>query len=163
MGMQEGVAAVPRPERSRSTVSRVSTARIVLFAALGLLVLSGAAFGLSDEAPSRRREIAPPRREACLLKKFPYSAERQAGYVSKARADMPAPVAVTAEQPGALVTGLTHLFGGQTDHEKQEAAQVPWSSASSGSNAAEALRPVFQSGVAGRGVSASQPTASPSR
>ncbi len=52
-----------------------------------------------------------------------YSAELQAGYVSKARADMPAPVAVTAEQPGALVTGLTHLFGGQTDHEKQEAAQ----------------------------------------
>ncbi|MFD9698970.1 PPE domain-containing protein [Lentzea sp. NPDC059081] len=52
-----------------------------------------------------------------------YSAELQAGYVSKARADMPAPVNVTAEQPGALVTGLTHLFGGQTDHEKQEAAQ----------------------------------------
>ena len=52
-----------------------------------------------------------------------YSAELQAGYISKARADMPAPVAVTAEQPGALVTGLTHLFGGQTDHEKQEAAQ----------------------------------------
>ncbi|MDX8051925.1 PPE domain-containing protein [Lentzea sp. BCCO 10_0798] len=52
-----------------------------------------------------------------------YSAELQAGYVSKARADMPAPVKVTAEQPGALVTGLTHLFGGQTDHEKQEAAQ----------------------------------------
>ncbi|HEX7304411.1 PPE domain-containing protein [Lentzea sp.] len=52
-----------------------------------------------------------------------YSAELQAGYVSKARADMPAPVTVTAEQPGALVAGLTHLFGGQTDHEKQEAAQ----------------------------------------
>ena len=52
-----------------------------------------------------------------------YSAELQAGYVSKARADMPSPVNVTAEQPGALVTGITHLFGGQTDHEKQEAAQ----------------------------------------
>ncbi|WP_439661702.1 PPE domain-containing protein [Lentzea sp. HUAS TT2] len=52
-----------------------------------------------------------------------YSAELQAGYVSKARADMPAPVTVTAEQPGALVSGITHLFGGQTDHEKQEAAQ----------------------------------------
>ncbi|MEU3647873.1 PPE domain-containing protein [Lentzea sp. NPDC034063] len=52
-----------------------------------------------------------------------YSAELQAGYVSKARADMPAPVNVTAEQPGALVSGITHLFGGQTDHEKQEAAQ----------------------------------------
>ncbi|MFI6097347.1 PPE domain-containing protein [Lentzea sp. NPDC051213] len=52
-----------------------------------------------------------------------YSAELQAGHISKARSDMPAPVNVTAEQPGALMTGLTHLFGGQTDHEKQEAAQ----------------------------------------
>lgn len=52
-----------------------------------------------------------------------YSAELQAGHISKARADMPAPVKVTAEQPGALVAGITHLFGGQTDHEKQEAAQ----------------------------------------
>lgn len=52
-----------------------------------------------------------------------YSAELQAGHISKARADMPPPVQVTAEQPGALITGLTHLFGGQTDHEKQEAAQ----------------------------------------
>ncbi|MFS8096552.1 PPE domain-containing protein [Lentzea alba] len=52
-----------------------------------------------------------------------YSAELQAGHISKARADMPPPVTVTSEQPGALVTGLTHLFGGQTDHEKQEAAQ----------------------------------------
>ncbi|MBM7859504.1 PPE domain-containing protein [Lentzea nigeriaca] len=52
-----------------------------------------------------------------------YSAELQANHISKARADMPKPVNVTAEQPGALVTGLTHLFGGQTDHEKQEAAQ----------------------------------------
>ncbi|MET9628946.1 PPE domain-containing protein [Lentzea sp. NPDC006480] len=52
-----------------------------------------------------------------------YSAELQAGHISKARADMPKPVEVTSEQPGALVTGLTHLFVGQTDHEKQEAAQ----------------------------------------
>jgi hypothetical protein len=51
------------------------------------------------------------------------SAELQANNISKARADMPAPVEVTSEQPGALITGLTHLFVGQTDHEKQEAAQ----------------------------------------
>ncbi len=51
-----------------------------------------------------------------------YSAELQADHIAKARADMPAPVQVTAEQPGALITGITHLFGGQTDHEKQEAA-----------------------------------------
>ncbi len=42
------MAAVPHAERPRSSVSRVSTARIVLFAALGLLLLSGAAFGLSE-------------------------------------------------------------------------------------------------------------------
>ncbi|WP_235921828.1 PPE domain-containing protein [Lentzea tibetensis] len=50
------------------------------------------------------------------------SAELQADHISKARSDMPPPVAVTAEQPNALVSGLTHLFGGQTDHEKQEQA-----------------------------------------
>ncbi|GGM65991.1 hypothetical protein GCM10012275_40710 [Longimycelium tulufanense] len=50
------------------------------------------------------------------------SAELQADHVSKARADMPAPVEVTAEQPPAAVSGLVHLFGGQTDYERQEAA-----------------------------------------
>ncbi|MCP2260453.1 PPE family protein [Streptoalloteichus tenebrarius] len=50
------------------------------------------------------------------------SAELQADYVSKARADMPQPVPVTAEEPSAAVTGLVHLFGGQTDYERQEAA-----------------------------------------
>ncbi|GLZ35645.1 hypothetical protein Lesp02_78320 [Lentzea sp. NBRC 105346] len=50
------------------------------------------------------------------------SAELQADHISKARSDMPPPVPVTSEQPNALVSGLTHLFGGQTDHEKQEAA-----------------------------------------
>ncbi|WP_433265408.1 PPE domain-containing protein [Actinosynnema sp. CS-041913] len=50
------------------------------------------------------------------------SAELQADYIAKARADMPPPVKVTAEDPGALLTGLTHLVGGQTDYEKQEKA-----------------------------------------
>ncbi|CCH34905.1 PPE domain-containing protein [Actinosynnema sp. NPDC047251] len=50
------------------------------------------------------------------------SAELQADYIAKARADMPPPVKVTAEDPGALLTGLTHLVGGQTDYEKQERA-----------------------------------------
>lgn len=50
------------------------------------------------------------------------SAELQADHISKARSDMPPPVKVTAEQPNMLVSGLTHLFGGQTDHEKQEQA-----------------------------------------
>jgi hypothetical protein len=50
-------------------------------------------------------------------------AEQQAEFVSKARADMPPPVAVTAEKPNPAVSLLTHLFGGQTDFEAQEAQQ----------------------------------------
>lgn len=50
------------------------------------------------------------------------STELQAGLLAKARADMPAPVPVTAEQPNGLVTALQHLIGEQTDHEIQEAA-----------------------------------------
>ncbi|CAM05682.1 PPE family protein [Saccharopolyspora erythraea NRRL 2338] len=47
-------------------------------------------------------------------------AEQQAEFISKARADMPPPVPVTAEEPGAAESMLTHLFGGQTDYEVQE-------------------------------------------
>jgi hypothetical protein len=36
---------------------------------------------------------------------------------------MPPPVAVTSENPGAAVSALVHLFGGQTDYEVQEARQ----------------------------------------
>ncbi|SFS40911.1 PPE domain-containing protein [Saccharopolyspora flava] len=50
-------------------------------------------------------------------------AEQQAEFIAKARRDMPPPVAVTSEEPGAAVSALTHLFGGQTDYEIQEAAQ----------------------------------------
>ncbi|MDA3647826.1 PPE domain-containing protein [Saccharopolyspora indica] len=50
-------------------------------------------------------------------------AEQQAEFISKARRDMPPPVQVTAEEPGAAQTLLTHLFGGQTDYEVQEAEQ----------------------------------------
>lgn len=52
------------------------------------------------------------------------SAELQAEYIGKARADMPAPKEVTAEKPNPLVTGVVHLFGGQTDYEVQEAAKA---------------------------------------
>ncbi|MBE9376404.1 PPE domain-containing protein, partial [Saccharopolyspora sp. HNM0983] len=48
-------------------------------------------------------------------------AEQQAEFIGKARRDMPPPVPVTSEEPGAAMTLLTHLFGGQTDHEVQEA------------------------------------------
>jgi hypothetical protein len=50
------------------------------------------------------------------------SAEMQADFISKARSDMPAPVPVTAEDPGKLLSALTHLVGGQTDYEVQEKA-----------------------------------------
>jgi hypothetical protein len=50
-------------------------------------------------------------------------AEQQAEFISRARAEMPPPVQVTSEDPGAAVSALTHLFGGQTDYELQEAAQ----------------------------------------
>lgn len=50
-------------------------------------------------------------------------AEQQAEFISKARRDMPPPVQATSEDPGTAATALTHLFGGQTDYEVQEARQ----------------------------------------
>lgn len=50
-------------------------------------------------------------------------AEQQASFVGKARTDMPPPVPARCEDPGSAVTLLTHLFGGQTDHEVEEARQ----------------------------------------
>lgn len=50
------------------------------------------------------------------------SAELQAGYIAKARNDMPPPGVVTAAEPSTVDRVLTHLFGGQTDYETQEAA-----------------------------------------
>ncbi|WP_243792065.1 PPE domain-containing protein [Saccharopolyspora gloriosae] len=49
--------------------------------------------------------------------------EQQAAFVGKARADMPQPQPMTTEDPGTAITGLVHLFGGQTDYEVQEAKQ----------------------------------------
>lgn len=46
--------------------------------------------------------------------------EQQASFVGKARADMPQPQPLTTEDPGTAITGLVHLFGGQTDYEVQE-------------------------------------------
>ncbi|MHA6802401.1 PPE domain-containing protein [Salinifilum ghardaiensis] len=51
-------------------------------------------------------------------------AEQQAEFISRARRDMPPPVHVTAEEPGPATTLLTHLFGGQTDYEHQEARKA---------------------------------------
>lgn len=51
-------------------------------------------------------------------------AEQQAEFISRARRDMPPPVRVTAEEPGPAASLLTHLFGGQTDYEHQEARKA---------------------------------------
>ncbi|GAA2664684.1 MULTISPECIES: PPE domain-containing protein [Actinosynnema] len=51
------------------------------------------------------------------------SNQMQADYIAKARADMPEPVKVTAEDPGTILSGLAHLVGVQTDFEVQERAQ----------------------------------------
>lgn len=50
------------------------------------------------------------------------STELQGSLLGRARADMPAPVPVTAERPSGLTTTIAHLFGAQTDYEIQEAA-----------------------------------------
>ncbi|GAA0526521.1 hypothetical protein GCM10011581_13110 [Saccharopolyspora subtropica] len=50
-------------------------------------------------------------------------AEQQAEFISKARHDMPPPVQVTSEEPSTAESLLIHLFGGQTDYERQEAEQ----------------------------------------
>jgi PPE family len=65
-----------------------------------------------------RQWAADAQAEAEIMRQ---SAETQADYISKARNDMPPPQRVTAEEPSDLRTGLTHLFGGQTDYEIQEA------------------------------------------
>ncbi|WP_277675929.1 PPE domain-containing protein [Saccharopolyspora rectivirgula] len=48
-------------------------------------------------------------------------AEQQAELISWARSEMPPPVEITTEDPGTARTLLTHLFGGQTDYEVEEA------------------------------------------
>ncbi|MBP2474665.1 hypothetical protein JOF53_003537 [Crossiella equi] len=83
------------------------------------------------------------------------SAELQAEYVGKARADMPEPKAVTAEQPSKLVTGIVHLFGGQTDYEVQEAAQ------SAAEQRAFEVMEVYQTSTAANTSSLGQFTAPP--
>ncbi|SDK56789.1 PPE family protein [Actinopolyspora mzabensis] len=49
--------------------------------------------------------------------------EHQAELVARARAEMPPPVRVTAEEPNAFTSTLVHLFGGQTDYELREQQQ----------------------------------------
>ncbi|WP_016698732.1 PPE domain-containing protein [Actinoalloteichus spitiensis] len=80
----------------------------------------GAAAESARDGLGPLRDWAREARElADLMRK---AAETQAENVSKARADMPPPVQVTAEEPG-LLDNLRSLFGGQSDYEEQESAR----------------------------------------
>lgn len=120
----------PGPKASHASMERwqgVSAALTEINAELHGGVLRSGATWEGSAADKARRGINPlaawaddARAGAEVMRT---SAELQADYISKARSDMPPPVKVTAEQPNLLVTGLTHLVGGQTDYEKQEKAQ----------------------------------------
>ncbi|MBW4716176.1 PPE domain-containing protein [Saccharothrix obliqua] len=128
--LYEKIHAGPGPQASHASVERwagVSAALSEINAELLTGVLKSGASWEGAAADQARQGINPlaawaddARGGAEVMR---LSAELQADYIAKARADMPPPVKVTAEDPGLLLTGLTHLVGGQTDYEKQERAQ----------------------------------------
>lgn len=90
--------------------------------------LAGALGGWEGEAADKTRDGIRPLGDWAVqaqeaAEQMRQRAEEQAEFVSKARADMPPPVAITTEDPGTGMSFLTHLFGGQTDYEVQEAQQ----------------------------------------
>jgi hypothetical protein len=93
---------------------------------IGVGVRSSGASWEGIAADSARGALGPlgdwARQASSAADMMRVSTELQAGLLAKARADMPAPVPVTAEQPNGVVTVLQHLIGEQTDHEIQEAA-----------------------------------------
>ncbi|MEU5691111.1 PPE domain-containing protein [Actinosynnema sp. NPDC020468] len=119
----------PGPAASHASIERwegISAALTEINADLHAGVLKSGAKWEGAAADQARKGINPlatwaeDARSGSELMRL--SAEFQADHISKARADMPPPVKVTAENPGALVSGLTHLIGGQTDYEIQEKA-----------------------------------------
>ncbi|RKT57543.1 PPE domain-containing protein [Saccharothrix australiensis] len=127
--LYEKINAGPGPQASHASIERwegVSAALAEINSELHAGVLrSGATWegAAADQARTGMNPLAAwaddARGGAEIMR---LSAELQADYIAKARADMPPPVKVTAEDPGLLLTGLTHLVGGQTDYEKQEKA-----------------------------------------
>ncbi|MFD1150343.1 PPE domain-containing protein, partial [Saccharothrix hoggarensis] len=128
--LYEKINSGPGPGASHASMERwqgVSAALTEINAELHTGVLRSGATWEGDAAEKARRGINPlaawaddARAGAEVMRT---SVELQADYISKARADMPPPVKVTAEQPNALVSALTNLVGGQTDYEIQEKAQ----------------------------------------
>jgi PPE family len=119
----------PGPKASHASMERwqgVSAALMEINSELHAGVLKSGAVWQGKAADTARAGLNPlaqwaddARTGADVMR---LSAEMQADFISKARSDMPAPVAVTAEDPGKLLSALTHLVGGQTDYEQQEKA-----------------------------------------
>jgi hypothetical protein len=119
----------PGPKASHASIERwegISAALTEINAELHTGVLRSGAMWEGSAADEARADLNPLAAWADDAKAgaevMRISAEVQADLVGKARVDMPPPMEVTAEQPGTLVSGLTHLLGGQTDYEVQEKA-----------------------------------------
>ncbi|NYH79346.1 hypothetical protein FHR84_002680 [Actinopolyspora biskrensis] len=120
----------PGPEASDSSVRRWSElGRALEDIDSGMVAaLRAAAEGWEGRASESARNALSPlgewagrAREAA--ERMRSCSEQQAECVAKARAEMPPPVEVRAEEPSGLTSTLVHLFGGQTDYEKQERQQ----------------------------------------
>lgn len=128
--LYEQINAGPGPKASHASMERwqgVSAALTEINAELHAGVLRSGATWEGSAADKARVGINPlaawaddARAGAEVMR---ISAELQADYIAKARADMPPPVKVTAEEPNLLVSALTNLVGGQTDYEVQEKAK----------------------------------------
>ncbi|QFZ23266.1 PPE domain-containing protein [Saccharothrix syringae] len=128
--LYERIHSGPGPGASHASVERwagVSAALTEINAELHAGVMRSGAKWEGDAAERARMGINPlaawadeARGGADVMR---VSAELQADYIAKARADMPAPVPVTAEKPNVVVGLLTALVGGQTDYEQQEQAR----------------------------------------
>ncbi|WP_367135223.1 PPE domain-containing protein [Saccharothrix sp. HUAS TT1] len=128
--LYEQINSGPGPKASHASMERwqgVSAALTEINAELHRGVLRSGASWEGDAADRARTGVNPlaswaddARAGAEVMR---ISAELQADYIAKARADMPPPVKVTAEEPNLLVSVLTNLVGGQTDFEQQEKAQ----------------------------------------
>ncbi|XVS63734.1 PPE domain-containing protein [Actinosynnema sp. CA-299493] len=128
--LYEQINSGPGPKASHASMERwqgVSAALTEINADLHSGVLKSGASWEGSAADKARTGINPlaawaddARAGAEVMR---ISAELQADYIAKARADMPPPVKVTAEEPNLLVSALTNLVGGQTDYERQEKAQ----------------------------------------
>ena len=128
--LYEQINAGPGPKASHTSMERwqgVSAALAEINADLHAGVLRSGASWEGSAADKARMGINPlaawaddARAGAEVMR---ISAELQADHIAKARADMPPPVKVTAEEPNLLVSVVTNLVGGQTDYEAQEKAK----------------------------------------